>query len=208
MKDERLKLGVDIDGVLADWTTSFSRFCAIKLGREFPRFSTTWDLANWGFASGEFKQAWDAMCELPIFYEYLDPQPDTRDFSLHEFSKKHRLFFISTRPRTAGEPMEYQTAKWLSWAMGVNYPTVLITENKGAVAAALGLDAFIDDKPENLADVHKHSPATWLYLRDWPYNRPEISDLVLTPGTYQRVADFRQFAQITGGITVSREARL
>jgi uncharacterized HAD superfamily protein len=207
-KDTRLKLGVDIDGVLADWTSAFSRFCEGLFNREFPRFATSWNLDNWGFGPGEFKQAWEAMCADRFFYSSLSPLSDLQGFEFRAFARKHRVYFVTTRPWTEGATIEYQTANWLGGIIGVSCPTVLVTENKGAVAAALGLDAFIDDKPENLADVHKNSPATWLYLRDWPYNRPEISDLVLTPGTYQRVKDFRQFAQIVGGITVAREEQI
>lgn len=200
-KDNRLRIGVDLDGVLFDWTSSFSRLCEGLYGREFPKFGTGWNLPNFNLTPDEFKRAWDTMCADSFFYVDLRPFVDVASLALSAFDKEYRLYFVTSRPWVAGDPIEIQSARSLRDNFGITYPTVIVTENKGATAAALGLTDFIDDKPENLADIRKHSPVTRLYLRNWLYNQSADIESVLPLGSYERVASFTQFLLLVGSVT-------
>lgn len=200
MTDKRLRIGVDLDGVVSDWTGAFGLLCEQVFNRPFPRTATTWGLANFNLTKEELKQAWDVMCSQPCFYSSLRPFEDAAFSDMYSFSQKHVLFFVTSRPMTNGEPIEVQSAQWVRDMFGLRYPTVVVTENKGAVAAALGLHAFIDDKPENLADIRKHAPECRLFMRTWEYNQV-IDEALLPVGSYQRVLSFAQFVAIMNGMS-------
>ncbi len=80
------------------------------------------------------------------------------------------MYYITTRAYCDGSPTEKHTASWLSAKFGLSYPTVIVSKNKGAVAAALELDAFIDDNYDNLVSVAMQRPNADLYYRLSPYS--------------------------------------
>lgn len=200
MKDTRLKIGVDLDGVVCNWLGTFRKLVKAVTGREMPETCTTWNQHDWGITREEWQKAWDMLIADEWSYIEMAPCMDvsTRHggFNLKLFALQHQAFFITTRPQTAGLPMEIQSAMWLQRQYGIDYPTVLVTSNKGPISAALQLDAFIDDKPENLHSIGQHVPGCRLFLRDATYN--QNADGVLTPGSYQRVYSFAEFAAAMG----------
>lgn len=136
-------------------------------GHDLPTVSADWNQSNWGLTKEQHNQAWEVIRNTVSFYEHLDVLPGVD--RIEAISKVHRLVFVTTRPPTEGNPIEIQSAKWLS-KLGVQYPTVVVADNKGPVVGALALDYFIDDKPENLLDIHEHSFGTKLYIKTQPYN--------------------------------------
>lgn len=189
MKDTRLKLGIDVDGILSDFVLRYREICLTLSARAVPQAVTDWGMSNWGLTQEEHKQAWAIVTATPNFYLGLPPYEEINRRAMIEFSRKHRLYFITTRMATAGAPIEIQTGAWLSLYCGIEYPTVLVEEQKGQVAAALKLDAMIDDRPENLLAVQQLSPNTTLFLRDrgWNHNAHQVLD------GYTRVHSFQEF---------------
>ena len=57
---------------------------------------------------------------------------------------------------------------------GMDIPTVIIAHQKGVLVRELGLDVFVDDKPENNEAVidasREYAHKTRVYLPDHPYN--------------------------------------
>ena len=84
------------------------------------------------------------------------------------------VLFITTRPACAGETTQIQSQRWLQ-AHGFELPSVyVVTGSRGRVAAALGLDAVLDDRPENCLDVATDSNAKpFLIWRDTPASVPQ-----------------------------------
>lgn len=69
------------------------------------------------------------------------------------------VLFITTRPSSAGDTTQLQSQRWLE-AHGFELPSVyVVSGSRGRIAAALGLDAVLDDRPENCLDVATDSSA-------------------------------------------------
>jgi hypothetical protein len=69
------------------------------------------------------------------------------------------VLFITQRPASAGDTCQVQTQRWLA-RHGFAYPSVYVIHGtRGRIAAALDLDAVIDDRPENCLDVVVDSKA-------------------------------------------------
>ena len=69
------------------------------------------------------------------------------------------VLFVTQRPATAGRTQQLQTQHWLR-RRGFEYPSVYTTlGSRGAIAAALTLDAHIDDRLQHCVDVATDSKA-------------------------------------------------
>lgn len=177
MKDERLAIGFDVDGVFSDFVAAYRKVCEKITGRDLSAPPSNWGMDNWGLTPEETKKAWEVVTSTEDFYVHLKPYEESEIFNLYKLESKYKMFFITTRATTVGMPMEKQTAYWLSMITGIEYPTVVVTDNKGEIAAALGLVAFIDDRPENLRTIAYASPDTKLFLRDGSWNQ-DAEDLI------------------------------
>jgi hypothetical protein len=73
--------------------------------------------------------------------------------------RKWEVLFLTKRPSTAGSTAQVQTQRWLE-AKGFALPSVYVVQgSRGRIAAALGLDFVIDDRPENCLDIVVDSKA-------------------------------------------------
>lgn len=154
-----MNIGVDIDGVLANFTDSYAALLTKQTGIIFPKNSSTWPTEwYWDRAAGVQKPdenaVWDQI-KSSTFWLDLAPLPGAED-TLQLLSARRyagdQIYFITTRP---GLKAKLLTEFWLrNW--GFSNPTVLIAGSeaaKGQLASALKLDLFIDDKPENCEAV-------------------------------------------------------
>jgi len=63
------------------------------------------------------------------------------------------VIFLTKRPETAGVTAQLQSQRWLE-SKGFTLPSVYVVRgSRGRIAAALGLDVVVDDRPENCLDV-------------------------------------------------------
>lgn len=83
------------------------------------------------------------------------------------------VIFITARPSSAGETTQRQSQRWLQ-AHGFELPSVyVVSGSRGNIAAALTLDAVIDDRPEHCLDVATDSHAKpFLVWREDPATVP------------------------------------
>lgn len=73
--------------------------------------------------------------------------------------RRWEVIFLTRRPQTAGATAQMQTQRWLE-KMGFPLPSVYVVQgSRGQIAAALGLDVVVDDRPENCLDVITDSRA-------------------------------------------------
>jgi hypothetical protein len=73
--------------------------------------------------------------------------------------RRWEVIFLTTRPSTKGELVQLQSQRWLE-AHGFQYPSVYVVQrSRGKIADALGLDVFVDDRPENCLDIAVESKA-------------------------------------------------
>lgn len=177
-----MKIGIDVDGVLADFCSAYEALHVEVTGRntfapwELEAGPVTW---NWpqvyGYTAEETKEVWTRIRESLTFNRILDYLPDAdllaQWWLITHDETEHDIYFVTAR---VGKTAKYQTQEWLYWLLGYT-PTVLIAHDKGAIAKALNLDRYIDDNWHNAFNTGTASPTTQVYLIDRAYNRPETS---------------------------------
>jgi hypothetical protein len=73
--------------------------------------------------------------------------------------RRWEIIFLTKRPETVGSTAQVQTQRWLQ-AKGFPLPSVFVVQgSRGRIAASLGLDIVVDDRPENCLDVVADSKA-------------------------------------------------
>jgi hypothetical protein len=73
--------------------------------------------------------------------------------------RRWEVIFLTKRPESAGVTAQVQSQRWLE-SKGFTLPSVYVVQgSRGRIAAALGLDVVIDDRPENCLDVVVDSKA-------------------------------------------------
>jgi hypothetical protein len=88
-------------------------------------------------------------------------------------AQRWEVIFLTQRPPCAGDTTQIQTQRWLQ-AHGFELPSVyVVTGSRGRIAAALTLDAVLDDRPDNCLDVATDSKALPILVwRETPESVP------------------------------------
>lgn len=165
----RFRIGLDVDDCLAAFITEFARLSHEMYGTRLDLQPTDWLWSNFLLSSEQINLIWDRIQGTHNFWLSLKKLPtvDAYDVALLD---EHILFFITSRAATKGLPVEKQTASWLQ-RVGFSHPSVIVSANKGELAEALQLDAFIDDRPENCLAVRGMAPKCKVFLMDSSHNR-------------------------------------
>lgn len=168
-----LRIGFDMDGVLANFEQAFHevdvRLFGPGPGLGAGRPETEEDKQavlerEEGQAAREQRRRdliWRAIRSTPDFWSSLKPTEEGAVRRIHELMMRHRweVFFITQRPKTEGDTVQRQTQQWLV-DQGFDLPSVVvISGSRGAAAAALRLDYHVDDSPQNCLDVMSASGA-------------------------------------------------
>jgi hypothetical protein len=133
--------------------------------------------ANDGFrlSTRQQRQLWAHVREVENFWAGLKEVEPGAVARLAEYAGRYgwEVLFITTRPPSAGETTQVQSQRWLK-ANGFALPSVyVVSGSRGRIAAALTLDAVIDDRPENCLDVATDSEAKPILVwRDSPESAP------------------------------------
>ena len=175
------RIGVDVDGCLANFNQAFIGLLIAQSGRDlFPVHP--YDPAEWhypatlGYTTEEMDRTWAHIEASTEFWENLDGYPDAAQF-LRNLDWRHRragddIYFITSRP---GRRAKEQTEAWLD-LRGFEGATVLISSLKQLCCTALQLDYYLDDRTENLVDVVCEFEFTGASARAYrlmrPWNRP------------------------------------
>jgi len=174
-----LRLGFDLDGVLADMNTALVRE-ARRLFPDAELHSTSVPTSPAPNPEGvdagdpadvpstplaltprQERQLWDAVKRIENFWETLHETEPGIVARLADIARARRweVMFMTSRPRTAGDIVQVQSQRWLS-RLGFEYPSLfVVTGSRGRIAASLDLDVVVDDRPENCLDVALDSKA-------------------------------------------------
>jgi uncharacterized HAD superfamily protein len=195
-----LKIGFDIDGVLANFCHSYEdKYKEVTGVNRFAPWhpdvgplTWNWPTEHYGYTKEQTDEVWRRIKADPNFWEDLPSAPGFMQHFKNWFishAHYHEVYFVTARP---GTRTKRQTENWFHRRL-LTVPTMLISDQKGMVARALNLDYYVDDKAENIADVVKQSPHTKAYLLDKAYNRH------MNPGGV-RLANLEEFLQVLNGV--------
>jgi hypothetical protein len=162
-----LRIGFDMDGVLADFASAFQEVevrlfgPGESLGAGQPEKEEEIETPTLHQTRRRRDAIWDAIRATRNFWTALKPTDEGAVRRIHELMLRHRweVFFITQRPATEGDTVQRQTQQWLV-EQGFDWPSVLvISGSRGAAAGALGLHYHVDDSPQNCIDVISESRA-------------------------------------------------
>jgi hypothetical protein len=165
-----LRIGFDMDGVLADFASAFRaievQLCGAGPSTE-PEEPSAEEERQSGMPAGHDDRRrsdaiWQRIRSTPDFWRTLKATDPIAVHRIHELSVRYRweVFFITQRPATDGETVQRQTQHWLV-EQGFDLPSVLVIGgSRGAAAGALRLDYHVDDSAQNCLDVLSDSKAS------------------------------------------------
>lgn len=182
-------IGIDVDGVLADFNEEFVKRVVAVTGEDRwgndpenrDDFPPTWDYPEaYGYSENQLKKVWRDIKSDDLFWATLPPYSDTVDAVKALDGLRvagHDIYFVTSRP---GVRAKWQTETWLM-AHGMAVPTVIISGDKGQATRFLNLDIYIDDRLLNVNDVmrvvREDGRRTRVYLASRPWNdRPAWKD--------------------------------
>lgn len=184
---KRYNVGIDIDGVLADFTDAAYKECRKLFGKPEPGLvQTGWSFDSLGITAEEELQMWQKIDSTPNWWLNLKRMPNTS--WLNAICEACRVVFITNRKEGLGKPIEVQSAEWLVNNYNLHLPNVLISSDKGPLINALKLDYFIDDRPKNIQEAVEFAPNCVSFLQNATYNQ----EFEHNP----RVDSFNDFARI------------
>ena len=174
-----LRLGFDMDGVLADLNQALVRE-ALRLFPDsqeskapppspgpdaFPAAPggdvTETTPSSLALTSRQERELWDAIRSTRNFWETLDETEPGIVSRLAATATERRwdVIFLTSRPVSAGDPVQIQSQRWLQ-RLGFPLPALyVVSTSRGRIAHALELDVVVDDRPENCLDVAIDSKA-------------------------------------------------
>jgi len=172
-----LRIGCDLDGVLADMDAGLLREAEALFGKGVtPRSEesaeppppdveandtaashpqTIAPTVKLQISSRQERRLWRHIETVENFWEGLaeiEPGVVTKLASLAA-DRRWEIIFLTKRPESAGVTAQVQTQRWLQ-SKGFTLPSVFVVRgSRGRIASALHLDVVIDDRPENCLDV-------------------------------------------------------
>jgi hypothetical protein len=163
-----LRVGFDIDGVLADFRSAFQVFL-VRGGADEEGAAVDPEQAESAVSQARVKRAWAKVASSHNWWTTLQPYEPAQISRLYALARQleWEVLFITGRPATLGDTVQFQTQWWLE-QHGFYLPAVCtVPGSRGELANAVQLDLVVDDQPLNCTDVISGSPAkALLMLRD------------------------------------------
>jgi uncharacterized HAD superfamily protein len=176
-----MMIGLDIDGVLADFISPFLRVLAARMGNGpiDPESITDPNFVNHPLITAEIIAECMANVSYdPKFWEALAPFPSAGQWqALDRLSRKQKLVFVTHRYERETYDIGQVTRDWLR-KHGVSSPVVYFTQSlKSELIGKLNVELFVDDRHENCRDVAENTEAVVLMLHrsyNQSFNHPRV----------------------------------
>ena len=174
-----LRIGFDLDGVLADMDAALREHCERLFGtargeapsarngapaddsEEAATMPAETPVVQLDLSVRQERQLWRHVSTVENFWEGLQEIEAGAIARLATLAHERawEIIFLTKRPRTAGATAQVQSQRWLE-ARGFLLPSVFVVQgSRGRIAKALDLDIVVDDRPENCLDVITESSA-------------------------------------------------
>jgi hypothetical protein len=150
-----LRLGFDIDGVVADFRTAFLDLAAEVLGADAIRSTSSPMPELNSVSAADAKRVWKVITDTPNWWLGLKAYEPDQIARLYQLARHFRweVSFLTTRIPTAGDSVQFQSQEWLE-THGFFLPAVVtVPGSRGEVANALRLDVVVDDQFLNTLEV-------------------------------------------------------
>jgi len=161
-----MRIGLDLDGVLADFLHEFARVVATFTDKEFDY--NTWGL---GLTDKEMDKAWEIVRGKYNFWMSI-PSYRENVFAVATHRTMHpndEIFYCTSRVPTAGMPVMHQSQEWLKangiYGLGTSVIVKPSKVEKDEIYRAIGVTRAIDD--------YAPSCVKMIDCLDRPWNRGE-----------------------------------
>lgn len=191
--EKKLKVvGCDLDDVLANFMSAFIDMAYARYG--IPQNKSIrpvdWAWSNMGWTKDQESSLWQQLHDTPFFWEGLKVQPGVDPGLVQELAERTKMYFPTARAQSIGADVSIQSARWLQAKFGIPYPTVVVSNEKGPLAAALKYDYFIDDRDKNCLEVKMARPECQVFVSTSCHNLQFDNEAA----GIGRVSGFNEFA--------------
>ncbi len=157
-----IRVGVDLDGVVADFRSAFREVVWSVLNRDLAGDAES-------LAPSELDRVWRAIARSQNWWVQIRPYEPDQIARLYAVAREGRweIVFLTKRPPSGGDSVQVQTQWWLEQHGFLMPAVVTVPGSRGEFANALRLDLVIDDLIVNCVEVVSASPTkAVLMLRD------------------------------------------
>ena len=161
-----LRVGFDVDGVVADFRSAFLEAAKQILGRSAVDRSSSASPDIDAISPADAKRVWEVLTDTPNGWLRVPPYEPAQIARLYQFARRFKweVLFLTVRTPTAGDSVQFQTQAWLE-AHGFYLPSVVtVPGSRGELANALRLDLVVDDQYMNCVEVIGASQAKAMLL--------------------------------------------
>lgn len=158
---EKVTVGIDIDGVIADFNLLLREIAS--------QYIPVVDEDDSAYKISELKHGnveVQSKVMEEVYEDHRIPDAPTVKGAVEKineiYDKGYKVIILTARQ----DHWYDQTEEWLQ-KIGLKYHKLIHDKKKGARAVKEGIDIFIDDKPENVRDLIEHGVNAYIFDRPW-----------------------------------------
>ncbi len=158
-----MRLGIDCDGVCANWYKGAIQALNQRFELDLDECGEPdhWDWIEENITKKQWNWLWSGGVDEGLFGD-LDLIEGTYG-ALGRLTQNHRVYLITKRPQKA----RADTISWVARNLPFNFQGIMVEKDKWKVECEI----YIDDKPENVEDLKRGRPASYVVLQNRRYNK-------------------------------------
>ena len=174
-EDNKLRIGLDMDGVLTSFYSGFKKLIKDIHGVDIPEeHPSKWYWCRDYLTRKQEDVIWREVYKSKTFWRELPvcPKLALDDYKrIRELCETDEVFIVTHTVSNDLYQVSYQRLDWLAEYCGLERHkyTLVITDKKIDYINSVGLDFYIDDKPSFLRESSK-CLATSIIKMNWEYN--------------------------------------